>query len=256
MGKYVVSIKNSIGNIREINQDSISINGYWWGNGTSNYSALLSFSDNDRVVIAIFDGMGGLNHGEVASGISAKLIAEEYLRDPYFDCERAIFKCNEEVYKESQRTDQMIGSTAVLFEIANGKARAINIGDSRAYLFDNGSLKMISIDHTEKTLFQNISHICSNIKSHNSLTQHLGIPEEEFVIEPSVSEWFEIDNNTLLLCSDGLTSHLSDDKIKQLLSENDDIEAASETLVDNTLRAGGHDNVSVVLLRREKLEPH
>ncbi len=80
------------------------------------------------------------------------------------------------------------------------------------------------------------------------LTQYLGISEEEFIIEPYVSDWFDIHNNYVLLCSDGLVSHLSDFDIKSILRRHISIHDKTNYLLKIALDEGGSDNITLILM--------
>ena len=84
-----------------------------------------------------------------------------------------------------------------------------------------------------------------------SLTQHLGIDEEEFLVEPSIVRMELQAGDRYLLCSDGLTDMVSDEQIKQLLEGADSASSAVRKLIDTALDNGGRDNITVIVLTVE-----
>lgn len=148
-----------------------------------------------------------------------------------------------------------MGSTAVLLNYEFGKVRVTNLGDSRAYLFRNKKLHQLSVDHTTENHMREIQKSMGISKSieesgmQHALTQHLGIPEEEFLLEPAESEWIPVQKGDLfLLCSDGLTNMVKNDQIAEILGARASLRAKKERLIQEALDNGGKDNITVILL--------
>ena len=138
---------------------------------------------------------------------------------------------------------------------AGNMVQISNIGDSRAYLYRDGVLRQISVDHTEQSsMFRmqeqlGITKLIDIPNSRNTLTQHLGIQENEFILEPTESEMIRVQKKDIyLLCSDGLTGMLQDTEISDVLSMNMDLWNKKRILIEKAMQAGGKDNITVILI--------
>jgi protein phosphatase len=123
------------------------------------------------------------------------------------------------------------------------------VGDSRAYLLRNGALRQLTTDHTlvaRMVKSGEITEAEADVHPHkNVLTRALGTDQEVEVDEDSVT--LE-DGDRLLLCSDGLTGMVTEDQIQAILEASPDPQSAAERLVRAANRAGGVDNITVVVL--------
>ncbi len=211
-------------------------------------------------VAGVFDGMGGFSNGETASGIAVRMLGR------YMELARAeastfqpgfIFsQMNEAICKEAARISKKMGSTAVLWVCEDGLVRISNLGDSRGYLFRGGRLSQLSVDHTEENSMLELqkklgmAEKLSTSKRKNILTQHLGIEEEEFILEPAESELLKVqEEDIFLLCSDGLTGVLGDEAIRDILCREEKLEEKKRVLIDEALKNGSRDNITVVLIK-------
>ncbi|KUM30065.1 serine/threonine protein phosphatase [Arthrobacter sp. EpRS66] len=211
----------------------------------------------DRV-IAIADGMGGHEAGEVASALCLKL-----LDDGLGDVHAQIDPEQLEVLLE--RTDQKIiavgagraGTTlsgAVFVDEASHAAMAqpqllvFNIGDSRTYLWSHDELQQVSIDHSEVQEMVDSGQLspdeAASYPRRHVITRALGInadSQPDFWLLPVSGA------ERILVCSDGLSSEVSDEKIREILAYFPDPQQAAEELVQAALAAGGRDNISVIV---------
>lgn len=219
-------------------------------------------------VIAVADGMGGANAGEVASGLAIDAIVERFsnrehlsqIKDSLKEIEKfmveslvyADTKINERIKKD--RSTEGMGTTMVLLWAVNGMAYFCWCGDSRAYLYNRKGvprLRRLSKDHsyvqqlvdegklTEDEAFE---HPESNI-----ITKCLGggveAPSPDFGFQP----WHRGD--IYLLCTDGLCGVCKDNAIRALLDTYDgDLSHLSSDLIERAKKEGGPDNITVMLL--------
>ena len=112
-----------------------------------------------------------------------------------------------------------------------------NIGDSRVFRFADGELEQISKDHV----------VISAFGTKPPLSQNLGIPPDQLLIEPYLSQGRYKNGDKYLICSDGLTDMLTIEEIKELLTSQQ-IEESATNLINKALENGGKDNVTVILL--------
>jgi protein phosphatase len=213
----------------------------------------------DAGLWAVADGMGGHEAGDLASqlivnaldGISEKNSAAELLAET----ERRIFRANQQIIDMSrQRGGAVIGSTVAVLLISEDHYACIWAGDSRLYLVTRNTITQISRDHTEveeMLASRAVSLEEARLWPQNVITKAVGVwenPELEIVTGA-----FE-DSDIFILCSDGLTKHVSDDEIMQYVSCRG-AQAASSALVDLALERGGVDNVTVVVVRPIRKQP-
>ncbi|MEM9554776.1 MAG: Stp1/IreP family PP2C-type Ser/Thr phosphatase [Acidobacteriota bacterium] len=225
-------------------------------------------SDRHQVYV-VADGMGGHNHGEVASQIAVEtildFIAESQetdgtlpigydasLRRHSNQLKHSIRLAHDEVLNAIRRDTSLVGmGTTVVGAIHNGDTLTIaHVGDSRGYRLRDGHLELLTQDHTwvnEQVVAGYLSE--EQAKSHplkNVITRALGGDTDVMV---DVLETRTCADDLFLLCSDGLTAMLSDQEIHQRLVASDSLEAICKRLIADANARGGFDNVTVVLLR-------
>jgi len=198
---------------------------------------------------AVCDGMGGARAGEVASELAcATLAARVAAGDDAADAARA---ANAAVYDAAAGDPSLagMGTTLTAMVLDGRRARFAHVGDSRAYLLRDGELGQVTADHSvvgqmirdgELTVEQAAVHPMRSI-----LTRALGT-------EPAVEvDTYEVElraGDVVLLCSDGLSGMVPDERIARLLGGGDPDECAA-ALVKQARRGGGLDNITVVVVR-------
>jgi len=250
-----------IGNVRSNNEDNYSLNGKYKSNTDVKEDLCFGNIAKETQVYSVCDGMGGQEFGEKASLIAVKTLVE--FAGKKFDkaVTKYIEKTNKLICTEIDKNSGVrIGTTLSLLYInEQNKAIAYNIGDSRVYMLRSGELSQLSIDHTQAQRLIELGLLqkenANNHKSKHKLTQHLGIFPDELIIEPHISEEVELrQGDIFLLCSDGLTDMLTDDEIEEVLSKPEDTTDLARLLVNNSLDRGGKDNVTVVVIKIDKIE--
>jgi protein phosphatase len=194
----------------------------------------------------VFDGMGGEEKGETASFLAARVMQERAaaeVPDPeaYFAslCEEMnLAVCRENETLASGR----MGTTMVSLLFSRGSVCACNLGDSRAFRYREGTLLQISTDHVE-TLGP--ADIRAGRKPR--LIQHLGVPPRLLKLEPSTAECACKKGDVYLICSDGLTDMVSEERLAQLLGTGKSVRRIAERLLSAALDAGGRDNVTAII---------
>jgi len=239
-----------IGKCRRVNQDNFCCLGqtmHYENNGTDGVQAG-KIDAKKEPVFGIFDGMGGEECGEMAAYIAAEEMKHYSFKKGseagFFDfCTRANGKICE--YMTENGIGSM-GTTAAILRFTKKESCLCNIGDSKIFLFDGESLTQISYDHVGIAAYGRKP----------PLSQNLGIPEEEMIIEPYVALGSYREGDVYLICSDGITDMLTQEQIKQILTEYPGKDAA-ELLLEGALRMGGKDNITFILLyvKEEKRKP-
>lgn len=237
---------SDIGKKRQENQDNV----FLW----------LSY-DKVLAVCIVCDGMGGSNAGSEASRIAIEVFSDEILRGIHSDMEseeintlavKASVAANSAVYNKSQTETSCMGmGTTLTAAIISGKTVVIvNIGDSRTYKI-NDKITQITQDHSLAAEFYRSGKInkeqYDNFPGKNIITRAVGTDTE------TIPDLFEIEfseGEILLLCSDGLTNMLKDEEILSLASSSEDLSEACGNMINEANKAGGKDNISVILLKR------
>jgi protein phosphatase len=209
-------------------------------------------------LFVVADGMGGAQAGEVASrlaieaferGLTEDGTAEERLVERVRDANRRIYELSR---AESGR--EGMGTTLTAAYLDNGELAIAHVGDSRAYLFRGGELTRLTRDHSlvdelvrqgKLTEEQAAEHPQRSI-----ITRALG-PEAD--VEVDTFTYAVQSGDLLLLCSDGLTSMISEDAVAQVLGSTESLSDAAKALIAQANEAGGRDNITVVLFRVEEV---
>ncbi|MFP3915881.1 MAG: PP2C family protein-serine/threonine phosphatase [Actinomycetota bacterium] len=193
----------------------------------------------------VADGMGGHVAGEVASRI-----AVDTATDIDDTPGTRVVGANHALLLEVSENPELagMGTTMTLLEISEGVARVAHVGDSRAYLLRDGDLRQLTVDHTVAAEYVAAGQLspeeAQNHPQRNMITRALGLTQDLMVDE---TEEEARAGDRFLLCSDGVNSMLKDSEIAQQL-EAETPEEAVWGLVEAANAAGGHDNISAVVV--------
>lgn len=245
MHKITVSASSQTGMVRDHNEDAVLVSHQVIRDAEVNTSALLG--SNDRYVVAVCDGLGGQNAGEIASMDAAEQLEHRFqtLR-PGQSIERIHQVLKEWVKEEhcyllaSGQDDpgmEGMGTTLVALFFYEGRVCWMNCGDSRLYRLRRGILRQLSSDHS----LINITH--KSTDAHVILNCLGGGVEDVYLdFEDMTSEVLQGD--VFLLCSDGLTDMLKDEMIEKILNET----PSAHALTEAAIQCGGLDNVSACVI--------
>jgi len=244
--KIHYSCLSHIGNIRSINQDNFICDGRYMDTDDTGIRFPLCGTkiSDDMSIFGIFDGMGGEECGEIASYIASKNACDIKIgKDATADLAQFCHKANRAIcdYAASNEVSAM-GTTAAIIVFADNEIALCNIGDSKIFRLCDGSLEQISKDHVAISAF--------GVKP--PLSQNLGIPPDELVIDPYLARGAYHDGDVYLICSDGLTDMISAEEINEILILKP-IEEAIMQLLDKALANGGKDNITIILCKIERL---
>ncbi len=158
---------------------------------------------------------------------------------------------NRAVWDRSVEDERLagMGTTLTAARVDGASALIAHVGDSRAYLLRDGELRQVTTDHTlvaRMVQSGEITEAEAEVHPHkNVLTRALGTDEQVDVDEDTI---VLLDGDRLLLCSDGLTGMVTEDQIQAILENSEQPQQAADRLVKAANRAGGIDNISVVVL--------
>lgn len=226
------------GLVRETNEDAARV---------------LHFGENEHLAI-VADGVGGLNAGELASALAVQIIgdhiAANYQKPARRTIEEAVKRADERIY-EAAKEIEIAGSmatTVVLAWIKEGSVWIAHVGDSRAYWLTENAMEPMTRDHTwvEQMVADGVltREQAKNHPNRNAITRALGIGEP---MQADIARYGR-KNGQLLLCSDGLSSMLSDSEIFDIIKSGTDAQKIAEALVKSANDRGGRDNITAVLV--------
>lgn len=209
-------------------------------------------------LFAVADGMGGHAAGEVAAALALRSFAPIAERSDAKadDIIAGIEDANAAILDTAAHNARTLGMGTTLTGVYLGEFGgsphwfAFNVGDSRVYRYADGILTQLTVDHSEVEELLSAGRITrQQAKLHprrNVITRSLGTipaPVPDIWVLPSVS------GETFVVCSDGLTTEVDEDDILVVLRRDLPAQQVAETLCQMAVEAGGHDNVSVVVVR-------
>jgi PPM family protein phosphatase len=243
--------KSDVGRTRAHNEDSIAI-------------------DEKLQLVALADGMGGYQAGEVASKIAIDVVINEITESKLTEKDiaridpetgtsiamrrlrSAIEKANNRICSVSREREELdgMGTTIVAACFYDGRVGIAHVGDSRCYRWRDGMLTQLTRDHSlvqeqiEKGILTEDEANASPQK--NLITRALGI---DALAQADTQEFRTRPGDVYLLCSDGLSDMIEQSVMQQEIERGDTLESAVKRLVDAANAAGGRDNISVILAR-------
>jgi PPM family protein phosphatase len=199
-------------------------------------------------LFAVADGMGGAKAGEIASRLAAAAVREE--ESEGVDVGRLIQEANRRVF-ERARDDASasgMGTTMTVALVEDDHVTIGHVGDSRAYRLREGGLEQLTEDH---------SLVAELVRSGRLSPEEAEMHPQRSVITRALGTEADVDVDTFtidavpgdvfLLCSDGLTTMVGDERIVDVVEENrEDLDRAAKQLISDANRSGGEDNVTVV----------
>lgn len=206
-------------------------------------------------IVGVFDGMGGHNDGEKASYYASLSICSASTRLETENNYGQLLSdfCIEANEKVCEKADgSMMGTTCALLCLHGNGYTACNVGDSPIFLVRDGRMEQLSMDHNERALYEKITGRPAPQKQKFRLTQYLGIPSEEMMIEPFVTAGSLQHRDVMLLCSDGLTDMLSKDEILETIGASETPERMVSALSERAMQAGGKDNITIICVKVER----
>ena len=216
-------------------------------------------ANEDSLVIAppffaVADGMGGAKAGEVASATAIEVFGGE--RDSSEAAEaqlaRIVREANRRIHAlaVSEESYRGMGTTLTAAKITGDGVSLAHVGDSRAYLLRGGEFEQLTRDHSLVAELERSGQITAEAAEHHPqrsiITRALG-PEPDVEVDTYTIAGREGD--LFMICSDGLTSMISDDEVSSILRSAPSLEDGADALVRAANQSGGRDNITVVLFR-------
>jgi protein phosphatase len=241
----------------EIRYGTVSITGNFRENNEDNF-----FIDDSRKYFLVADGMGGQCAGEKASQLAVELIPKQLedlidfnaspTQEIFQSIDQAVAHANGEIMAlgELDPNCRSMGTTIVFVIQVGGKLFIGGVGDSRVYLLREGTLHQLTTDHSLTQALVDAGTITpEEALTHrykNVLYRYLGTKDgsagtQARQLEPQPQD-------RIILCSDGVTDGISDDKLQELLSQFDDPQQAAEEIVKAAQEGGSKDNITCIVL--------
>jgi serine/threonine protein phosphatase PrpC len=222
--------RTDIGQLRENNEDVIV--------------------STDRLLL-VADGMGGHPGGEIAAHTAAAVVPAVYTGRSVDELEAAVRAANWAIQDRAGAQPELEGMGTTICAaglLADGHLALVHVGDSRAYLWREGSLTKLTEDHSITAELIRRGELRENEATQHP---HYGVLTRALGVGPAL----EIEHTALpieegdriVVCSDGLFNELSDDDIGHALARGEDVAAIVDSLVNGAVACGGRDNVSVVV---------
>ena len=210
-------------------------------------------ADSSAIVLGVFDGMGGAASGHVASGMAADVMGRlgrdgqpGATADLLETLGRGALQANREILGRSRRDASCagMGTTLTVGAILDGRLHFVHVGDSRGYLLRRGQLVQFTSDQSLSQLLGTRDQAAGTGYPHVIL-QAVGVGD---LLEPTAGRVTLRRGDLLLLCTDGLTDHLTHAEIETaIVAHAQDLGRVARALVETAKARGGHDNISVLL---------
>ncbi len=239
--RLVVGAATDPGPVREQNEDAVY------------HNVLVDTPGNDLTLLAVADGMGGYQRGEIAAQMAIDTLIERFSSTDTDDLvlmlKQAFRLANERIFADGSADGEhnMMGTTLVVGAIRGNDLVLGNVGDSRAYLVRANALNQISTDHSlvaEQVAMGAMTQEEARESHHkNIITRALGHRQR---VEVDIFELTLLPDDRLLISTDGLHDYLEDDDIVQMMSQMTPEDSARE-MVSRAIQAGSTDNVSALV---------
>lgn len=239
---------SDVGKIRDINQDA-----YYY------------IEDDKLPIFIVADGMGGHKAGEVASNLAISTIIRHYESSKQKILNKEMFipqflnesveLANDNLIEEASGDDELkgMGTTVTMCLILDNEVYIGHVGDSRAYLLRNGELSQITQDHSLVGELLRIGSITKdeavNHPKKNIITRALGSNPK---INVDVFNRELQNDDKIILCTDGLTNMVTEEKILEILLSSEIPSAVCSTLVNISNEAGGIDNTTIMIIKAKQ----
>ncbi len=264
-GTIEIAARTDVGLIREHNEDS-----FLYGNLATGKS----FSENNGGVLRVeavpsllmvADGVGGAASGEIASSLATQ-VSFERLRERHErgalkgaviiadSLQQAVLAANLAIHEHSRanRSHHGMGTTATVALVVGGMIYFAQVGDSRAYIVRGGVARQMTKD---QSLVQRMVDAGKLTPEQAERSEHRNIILQALGPEPTIVPEFTRDrllnDDIVVLCSDGLSNQMSSQEIAAMAQKHEDLQALCDALIDRAIETGAPDNVTVVVGRYE-----
>jgi protein phosphatase len=211
-------------------------------------------------IYIVADGLGGHAAGEVASKLTIDTIEQQHSQNPPGSSatsleewlKQATIAANEAVlnHQKDNSDNRKMGSTLVMALVVGQNGYIINVGDSRAYHLNSSQIEQISVDHSLVERLIQIGQITrEEARTHKQKNVIYSTIGERQKLEIGFYQVSLNPGDRLLLCSDGLSNMVSDEELLKISRQQPDPARAIQVMVDAAKQAGGHDNITAIIIQ-------
>ncbi|NLY47149.1 MAG: Stp1/IreP family PP2C-type Ser/Thr phosphatase [Tissierella sp.] len=227
----------------------------------SNQDSLFVSDLRELPLFIVADGMGGHNAGEIASSIAVEAIKEKFMdtrenlqsKDSIIKTIKdSVFEANKKIYFKALSTPEYsgMGTTLTMSYIFDNEIYIGHIGDSRAYYISDSDIDQLTEDDSlVNELIKNGSITIEEAKNHpqrNVITKALGTSID---IEVDIQTIKYKIGDILIICSDGLSNMVKEDKVFDIIKSEEDVSLACQSLIDLAKKNGGSDNITLIIIK-------
>lgn len=250
MGFVTIGSASHVGNRKEKNEDYLS---YHVPDDGS--------MPKKGILLALADGMGGRQGGDLASRIAIDVMMEEYYKNTSTNIpeslNNAFLKANREVISrgDEDRSLQGMATTLIASVLKKNKMYYANVGDSRGYIIYKDTITQFTEDHSIVAGLVKAGYITAeqapSYPGGNIITRAIGLAPDLKVDAPKKPRKIK-PGQYILLCCDGLHKDVPDEEILKTVNEFREPDIISEKLIEKALEKGGDDNITVLVARTDK----
>ena len=247
MKKVTFFGRTDLGCIRTNNEDAFLVCNIW---------------DDEHILAVVIDGVGGYEGGEVAAALAQETILEFFNMNTEGDClklvKEAVISANNRIFSEREQNPSLSNMSCVLtasvIELDSMRVNIAHVGDTRIYQYASSHIEKLSHDHSlvgyreeigDLTEEEAMTHPQRNIISRDVGSGRLAFNDNNYV---EVASYPLESKSQILLCSDGLCDMVTSKKMADVLSQANSVKQKVDSLIDEALKAGGRDNVTVILV--------
>jgi serine/threonine protein phosphatase PrpC len=250
-----VAARTDVGRIRPRNEDAFIAIDLTRGDTSATPRWTGRFEVGPRgALLAVSDGMGGAQSGDVASALVLSSLAQALASPPepmtsHVQITTAVNDAHRSVWAEACARGIEMGATLTAVYVHGARAYVAEVGDSRAYLIRNGRIVQLTRDQSYVQMLIDRGAVteqdAQDLPFRNVILQAMGYQRS---VKVALGRLELRRRDCLLLCSDGLSNEMSDREIRDLALASKDLPQAADRLVDLANERGGRDNETVVLV--------
>jgi protein phosphatase len=239
-----------VGNVREDNQDAIRF-----------CSPDEHLTARHGYLYAVADGMGGLEHGGIASALALETFFNTFYKTDGSSIPKKLREgvqvANLGVFQKARQLGvARMGTTLTAVDVMGHSLNIVHVGDSRAYLVRHDKASCLTNDHTRVGEMVRMKLLSPDkVRAHNQrsvLEKCLGV---ELFVQPDISQVTIQNGDAIILCTDGVWSVIEDAEFAGIVAEEKDAESVSQRIIDLAMSRQSDDNLSVVALFLRRLVP-
>lgn len=245
--RTTVTVVSDVGKARANNEDNFVV----MNQLNADFDHWFHFTDSIKDPIqffGVFDGMGGQSDGEIAAltaAVGYRKAARVGIQSDILSWLTNIqLSLNADVCEIARAHKNRLGSTSTLLVLSGARVHLSHLGDSRCYRYRQHQLEQMTIDHLYKSR-------TSTGASKGKLAQYLGVFEHEHILEPQSISWDCQHDDLYVLCSDGVSDVLSNERIQHIIDQLKDPDRIARQVIDRCRENAAPDNCTVIIIKVE-----